>query len=172
MVRFFCKDEIWDFSKLRNGRGGNRANETLDDCVVGHSFRLRLEIDAQPVTKNRNGNPPNVLDRHGESAVHRGDRFAALDEELTRTRTGTPIDQIPNERRGRFVFRAGGADQRGHVLHDVLAHRHGIHEFLNVRDGAGREDLLHLDFVGTGRLRKNPFLFFLCGVIDLDVEHE
>ena len=82
----------------------NFFQEAQHDVLGRLPFRLRLEVGAQAMAQDGDGDLADVVQGDAEAAVHRGERFAAVDEKLPRPRTGAPIDEFAHKlRRARIA---------------------------------------------------------------------
>ncbi len=75
------------------------ADQPLDQRIGRLPFGLGLKVGANAVPEHRHGHLADVVERHAESAVHRGHRLAGQDQVLAGTRAGAIIDQVLDELR-------------------------------------------------------------------------
>ena len=61
---------------------GDLLQQAADQVVGAQALGLGLEIRADAVPQDGDGDFADVVHRHGEAAVHRGQGFAAVDQEL------------------------------------------------------------------------------------------
>ena len=73
---------------------GISASKPRDHVFGGQPFGLGLEIGAEAVAEDGDGDALDVVDGDAEAAVHRGERLAAVDQELPGAGAGAPIDQV------------------------------------------------------------------------------
>ena len=94
-------------------------SKSIDDIVGIQSLGTGLEIRGDAVSQHRLANSLNVTRIDTESAIHRGQCFAAVDQILSGTRTSPPVDQFADIFRGRFVSGPRRTDQLRRVANDI-----------------------------------------------------
>jgi len=133
---------------------------------------LGLEVRSDALSQNGDGGGFDVFDRDGEASVHRGERFAAVNEILSGAGAGAPVDEVADEVGRGLVVGPRGADETRRVLHDVLAHSDARDELLHIEENLRVEELARLGGLASGRRGEDALLFLKRRIVDLDVEHE
>ena len=75
------------------------GDQPLDEALGRLALGLGLEVGADPVAEDRDGDLADVVERDAEPAVHRGHRLAAEDQVLAGPGAGAVVDQVLDELR-------------------------------------------------------------------------
>jgi hypothetical protein len=140
--------------------------QQLNDVFGSFPFRLGLEIDADAMSQNRNGDAANVIEGDGESAIHRRQGFGTEDQKLPGSRSGSPVHPLIHKFRSLGCAGTCCSHQSRHVINYQIAYRYTPNQPLQVQNGFAAQDLdqFRLFILGGGsqdafflpRKRDNP----------------
>ena len=143
-----------------------------DDVFGGHAFGLGLEVGAEAVAEDGDGDFLDVVDGDAEAAVHRGQGLAAVDEELA--------GAGPAPQSTRSLTNCGAVSSLGRVARTSRATYLTMYSltatectsFCRLTIARDERILRTSTFSVRVVCVEDPFFLVGDGIADLDVEHE
>src|SRR5205807_2568147 len=90
---------------LRDFRVADHFQQLPDDVFAGLALGLGLEVGADAVAQDRDGDFLDVIDGNAKTAVHRRHRLAAHDEVLAGTDAAAPVHHLTYKVRRAWIVR-------------------------------------------------------------------
>lgn len=147
-------------------------DEAGDDLFGGHALGFGSEVGEDTVAEDGAGDGFDVFERGHVGSAEGGTGFAAENEILDSTRTGTPTDVFLDPLGSIGSIGAGAADDFDGVVVDMIGDRDAADEALVLNDFLTGEERIETGLVHSGGFAGDALFFFGTWVVDLDEEHE